>query len=75
MLKLRRINHLRVLKQVDTQYNLMVQLDYTLGLCVAATMGAEKWPLFWFLLVISLIFGYITVRLYVRMQRAFYRGE
>ena len=56
--------------KIENLYNVLVQIDYLAGLCVAAMLGAGNWFLFVILLVVSLILGCITVRIYVKMMTA-----
>jgi uncharacterized membrane protein YqhA len=68
------MNLLRVakaeLKTPETRYNLLVQLDYLSGLCVAAAMGAQRWLLFTILLGVSLILGFTTVKFYKKFVKS-----
>lgn len=56
--------------KIENIYNLLVQIDYLIGLCVAATLGACNWSLFVILLVVSLILGCITVHVYTKMMKS-----
>ena len=67
--------NLRVIRGIENQYNLLVQIDYLLGLCVAVLLGAGKWLLFGILLVASLILGFITIRVYQVMLRKMVNGK
>ncbi|MCJ7634425.1 hypothetical protein MUP77_18790, partial [Candidatus Bathyarchaeota archaeon] len=55
---------------IETKYNLLVQVDYLTGLCVAYMLGAGRWSLFVILLVLSLVLGFITVCVYTKMMKA-----
>ncbi len=60
------------LKEIENIYNLMVQIDFLAGLCVATVLGLclgkiVGWYMFVILLVVSLILGIITVKVYVKM--------
>lgn len=57
-------------KGIETQYNILVQIDYLAGLCTAYMLGAENWFLFVILLVLSLGLGIITVQVYIRMMKS-----
>ena len=54
---------------IETQYNILVQVDYLTGLCVAYMLGACRWSLFVILLVASLLLGFVTVRVYTKMMK------
>ena len=55
--------------RIETGYNLLVQVDYLAGLCVAYMLGASRWSLFAILLGLSLVLGFITVWVYIRMMK------
>lgn len=57
------------MSKIEALYNFLVQIDYLAGLCVAFTLGAEKWFLFSMLLVASLVLGIITVYVYIKMMK------
>jgi len=71
----------RSLQDIETQYNLMVQVDYLMGLCVATvlgmaiTSGGFIWFIFLSMLAVSLILGYITIKLYQKMMKKIIRGK
>jgi hypothetical protein len=59
-------NLLRILKKTENRYNLLVQLDYLVGLYTAFLLGAEKWSMFLTFLGVSLILGFLTVKAWAR---------
>ena len=66
---------LRNLLNVENVYNLLVQLDYLAGLCVAVLLGMGKWSMFTIALVVSLILGLSTVWVYIRMMKKIVGGN
>ena len=52
--------------KIETQYNLLVQVDYLVGLSTAYMLGAEKWSMFFLLLGLSLGLGWLTVRAWAK---------
>jgi ABC-type multidrug transport system permease subunit len=59
--------------QIETQYNLLVQVDYLMGLFTAVLLGRAtengNWFLFVLFLLVSLVIGILTVKAYCRMIR------
>jgi len=60
--------------KAETQYNLLVQLDYLAGLFTAVMLGRatenNEWSLFAISLAVSLGLGWFTVKTWVRTMRS-----
>jgi hypothetical protein len=62
--------NLRQVLNIKTAYNLLVQMDYLVGLTTAYLLGAGRWLMFFAALAISLILGFTTVLIYIRMLKS-----
>jgi hypothetical protein len=61
-------------QKVETQYNLLVQLDYLSGLFTAVMLGRatenNEWSLFVISLAVSLGLGWFTVKTWAKTMRS-----